>query len=159
MRFGIVFALTHDGEVEIVSGPGNPTELNKDLKKSVAGVRVHPKYAELHLHEIQLSNGRKRFSFSAPKIETESGQTLDDLKIKELHDLGDEEGVNLTGCEHKQDYVDRIRAYREIAAKRKLSDLKQLAAEEQVDVSDCKLKKDFVNAIAAARRERAASTT
>lgn len=71
MRFGIIFGLTHDGKVEVVDGPANSTELNRDLK-SIAGDKEHPKYSELHLHEIHLSGGRKRVSFAAPKDRSEN---------------------------------------------------------------------------------------
>lgn len=146
MRFAIIFGRTHEDEVIVVAGPGNPDELNREFKE-LSLEKEHEAYSELFLHEIYLSQGRKRLAFAQP----ETGDGLDDLTIEKLHDLGNDEGVDLTGCTLKQDYIDRIRAYRSLDEKT-IAELTQLASEENIDVTSCKLKKDFVNTIAAHRR-------
>lgn len=150
MRFAIIFARTHDNEVQVVAGPGNSEELNKQFKQ-FALEKEHDDYAEMFFHEIYLSQGRKRIAFDQPEAPT--GDGLDDKTIEELTALGDDEDADLTGAKLKQDYIDRIRAFRTLNEKT-IADLEQLASEESVDVSGCKLKKDFVNTIASARRAK-----
>jgi hypothetical protein len=81
---------------------------------------------------------------------------LDDKTIDELKSLGDEEDVDLTGAKLKQDYIDRIRAYRTLDGANKVDDLKTLAQTESVDLTGLTLKAEFINAILNARRLKAA---
>jgi hypothetical protein len=153
MRFAIIFGRTHDEKVVVAAGPGNTDELNRDFKQ-LSLEKENEEYSELFLHEIYLSQGRKRAAFVHP--DAASGDGLHDLSVKKLHTLANKEGVDLTGSKVKQEHIARIRAFRSLN-KQTTPELKQLASEEKIDVGGCEHKKDFVNTIAAAQRERSAT--
>jgi hypothetical protein len=153
MRFAIIFGRTYDDKVVVAVGPGNTDELNREFK-TLSLEKENAEYSELFLHEIYLSQGRKRAAFVHPGAAI--GDGLYHLSVKKLHALANREGVDLTGSKVKQEHIARIRAFRSLNEKT-IAELTQLASEEKIDITGCEHKKDFVNTIATAQRELSAT--
>jgi hypothetical protein len=62
MTVAIILGLKHGSSaVKVVSGPGDPRTVNEKFNKLTLGDGEG--YAEIYLHELMLSNGRKQKRF------------------------------------------------------------------------------------------------
>jgi hypothetical protein len=91
-----------------------------------------------------------------PEKRIRNRELLDNLTIDELKEVAAAENIDLSGCDLKADYVNRIADHRRKQTTPlddfTIEELKQIATEYGADVSDCKLKKDFVDTIAKHRQ-------
>ena len=113
MTISIILGHRHGSDsVELVAGPSNPYEANAKFKELMQG--DGDGFQEMYLHELQYNGGRKRATFpekTDPKKQIREGDILGNLTIAELEKIADEEGIDVSECKVKKDFVEVIAAH------------------------------------------------